>query len=204
MTGLVFTSTDDATPFLERYARGRLTGIDEGEVIEHGPLCLTVTGIGKVKATLHTERLLQRHPIDRVLHVGMSTGLSDAVDAGTLMAARAVLEGDRVALSAPSYPQMPLPTLDGLATGMLVTHDHAVQDDDEGYWQRLADMSDTTGYAVAYVAAQHGIPCYIVKAVTGHLDASPKNFQQTLLAAREALADFILQAIDDRGEAMDD
>lgn len=200
MTGLVYTSTRDAAPFLETFAQGRLEGLSEGDIAQHNNVFLAITGVGKVKATLYTERLLQQVPLDRVVHVGMCTGLNDAFELGTLVAADSVLEGDRIALSAPSYPQMPLPTPDGLPSGTIVTHDHSVQEDEEGYWQRLADLSDTTAYAVAYVAAQHGVPCHVVKAVTSRIGAEQDDFQQTLAGARAALTDFTLKLIEDEAE----
>jgi nucleoside phosphorylase len=196
MIALVHTTATDAAPFLERFAAGRLVGLDEGETAQHEDVLITITGVGKMKATLYTERLLQRFDIDLLLHVGTSTALGDTVEIGSLVAAASVLEGDRISLTAPSYPQMPLATPDDLPTGTLVTHDHAIGEDEEaGYWQRLADMSDTTGYAVAYVAAQHGVACHIVKAVTGRFQAEQDNFQHTLSKARQALADFTLDAV---------
>lgn len=201
MIGLVYTTSADAAPFFERFARGRLAGVEEGATARYGEVLVTVTGTGKVKATLYTERLLQQFDIDRVLHVGTGTGLDEAIEIGSLVAASAVLEGDRIALSAPSYPQMPLSAPDDLPTGRLVTHDHAISPEtDDGYWQRLADMSDTTGYAVAYVAAQHGVPCQVVKAITGRLGHEQEDFQATLNAARNALTDFVLETIDVNGE----
>lgn len=196
MTGIVYATAGDAEPFLQQYAQGRLAGLAEGETARHDPVFVTITGVGKVKAALYTERLLQSFEVERVIHVGTCTALSDAFEPGALVAAASVLEGDRVSLSAPSYPRLPLTAPDGLPTGTLVTHDHAISDeDDDGYWQRLADLSDTTGYAVAYVAAQHGTACQIVKAVTGALDREPENFQQTLTTARAQLADYVLRTI---------
>lgn len=197
MTGLVYAAAGDASPFLARFAQGRWADLEEGDVAHRGRLLVMITGTGKVKATLHTERLLHQYDVERLLHVGMSTGLTDQVEIGALVTASAVLEGDRIALSAPSYPQMPLSPHDELPTGRLVTHDHEIAPDaDEGYWQRLADMSDTTGYAVAYVAAQHGVPCQIVKAITGRLGHEQGDFQETLLTARATLTDFIFQAVE--------
>lgn len=196
MTGIVYATAGDADPFLQRYAQGRLAGIQEGERTQHDDVLVTITGVGKVKAALYTERLLHAFEVDRVLHVGMCTGLSNAFEVGALVTAASVLEGDRVSLSAPSYPRMPLTTVDDLPTGTLVTHDHTIsQEAEDGYWQRLADFSDTTGYAVAYVAAQYGIPCRIIKAVTGRLDQEQDDFQATLNAARKRLADFLLRAV---------
>lgn len=196
MTGIVYATAADAAPFLQRFAQGRLAGLEEGETTQNDELLVAITGVGKVKATLHTERLLRTHAVDRVLHVGTCTALCDTLDAGALVAATAVLEGDRISLSAPSYPRMPLtPPNDDLPTGTLVTHDHAISAEQEnGYWQRLADFSDTTGYAVAYVAAQHGTACQIVQAVTSHLTREQDDFQATLATARNRLADFVLHA----------
>lgn len=196
MTGIVYATAADAALFLKRYAQGRLAGLEEGETTQHDGLLVTITGIGKIKATLHTERLLQTYAVDRVLHVGTCTALHDALEAGTLVAASAVLEGDRISLSAPAYPRMPLTPPDDLSTGTLVTHDHAISAEQEnGYWQRLADFSDTTGYAVAYVAAQHGITCQVVQAVTSHLTQEQDDFQTMLATARERLADFVLRTV---------
>lgn len=196
MTGIVYATARDAEPFLRQFAERRLEGLGEGETARHDDVLVTITGVGKVKATLWTERLLQSFPVDRLLHVGTCTALADDVEVGTLVAADDVLEGDRVSLSAPSYPRMPLSPPDGLPTGTLVTHDHAANsEEDEGYWQRLADFSDTTGYAIAYVAAQHGIPCQIVKAVTAHFYREQDDFHATLTTAREQLAEFVLEAI---------
>jgi nucleoside phosphorylase len=64
---------------------------------------------------------------------------------------------------------MPLELLPGLShDGTLVSQDHTDDTSAEqaSYWERIADMRDDTGYAVAYVAAQHGVPCHIVKGIT--------------------------------------
>jgi hypothetical protein len=93
--------------------------------------------------------------------------LDEELAVGTVVGASFVLEGDRVELDAPTYPRMPLECpYETDAEGTLVSQDHTPdREDGLSYWARLADVRDSTGYAVAYVAAQHGIPCHIAKAV---------------------------------------
>ena len=87
--------------------------------------------------------------------MGTCTALSDEIKLGSIVGASQVFEGDRIELAAPTYPRMPLTVpFDDVDQYTLVTQDHTVQGATElGYWQRIADMSDMTGYAVAYVAA---------------------------------------------------
>ena len=47
-----------------------------------------------------------------------------------------------------------------------------------------------SGYAIAYVAATHGVPCHIVKVVTGHFHSQNKNFRKTRTSACQTMADF--------------
>ena len=119
------------------------------------------------------------------------------------MAASQVFEGDRIELAAPTYPRMPLDVLFGdLPQGTLVTQDHVGQDQEErGYWQRIADMSDMTGYAVAYVAATYGLPCHIVKVVVSRFQTDDKHFRKTLAQACGTLGAFLLSRLEQMAEA---
>jgi len=197
MIGLVFATEEEANPFLSRYQRGRFSDLTEGETFQDNDILVSLTGIGKIKATLRTERLLQNHRLTRLLHVGTCTALRDELTEETLVAASQVFEGDRVELAMPTYPRMPLDVpFDGLPQVTLVTQDHTVQGQEERtYWQRIADISDMSGYAVAYVAATHGVPCHIVKVVTGHFQGQNKHFRKTLTAACENVADFLLKEL---------
>jgi nucleoside phosphorylase len=170
MIGLVFSHPETAIAFLNASADGRVDPLDEGASMQQGPLLVSVVGRGKIHATLRTERLLVAHEVDRLVHTGACVALSDEIENGTLIGATSVLEGDRVELDAPTYPQMPLSLpFDTPAEGVLVSQDHVPTGDSDvpGYWARLADVRDDTGYAVAYVAAQHGTPCHIAKVATG-------------------------------------
>jgi len=168
MIGLVFTTAEEAAPFVEQHAGRRPDEIEEGAFLQTGDVLVTVTGPGKIKATLGTERFLRQHDVDVLVHAGSAAALADELEIGTLVGATFVLEGDRVALDTPTYPRMPLDLPFDLPNeGTLVSQDHTDDDSEEqSYWERLADLRDETGYAVAYVAAQHGVPCHIVKGIT--------------------------------------
>ena len=138
MTGFVFTSADEAAPFLASYGRGRLDGISEGEVAFDDDVLVIIVGIGKIKATLRTERLLREHDLSQLIHVGTCLSLQDQPEVGQLVTAEQVFEGDRVELSVPSYPRMPIDSRFKELTGCrIVTQDHTVTGaSDLTYWQR--------------------------------------------------------------------
>lgn len=198
MVGIVFATSQEAAPFVEQSANGRFDELEEGQHVQVGEVLVTVTGHGKIKATLGTERLLREYDLDVLVHAGGATALTDDLEIGTLVGATFVLEGDRVDLEDPSYPRMPLEVLPDLATeGTLVTQDHTPDDPEErSYWERIADLRDTTGYAVAYVAAQHGTSCHIVKSVTAHADAETAPDPAEQQTAHEALATFFQEHLD--------
>jgi len=201
MIGVVFATEEEAYPFLTRYQRGRFRGLSEGETLQDDKLLVSLTGVGKIKATLRTrtERLLQHYKLTRLIHVGTCTALVEDLDIGIPVAVSQVFEGDRVELATPTYPRMPLDVpFKQFPKVTLVTQDHTVKGPEErSYWQRIADICDMSGYAVAYVAATHGVPCNIVKVVTGHLQGNQTtDFRKILTAACETLADFLLEGLD--------
>ena len=181
MTAIVFANLLDATPFLKYYERGRFEGIEEGDTVQDKLITVTITGAGKIKSTLRTERLLQAEAIDKIIHPGSGSSLSSDIAMGTILGISQVYEGDRVELSSPTYPRMPLEMpFKNLQTATLVTQDHTfAAENDQSYWQRIADLSDNTSYAVAYVAATRGIPCHILKVVTSTLDGDKQTNTDT-------------------------
>lgn len=197
MIGLVFSSTEEAEPFLRGYERGRFEELTEAESAQDGVIAVTITGMGKVKATLRTERFLRTMKIDRVIHPGLCTALDTSISVGTIVGAEQVFEGDRIELAAPSYPRMPLELIDpDLRGGTLVTQDHLIGDDEEqSYWQRIADFIDSTGYAVAYVAATHGIGSHIVMSVSGHLADSPQTVRSARDESARQLGSYLIELI---------
>src|SRR5690606_20438374 len=109
-----------------------------------------------------------------------------------------VFEGDRIELAAPTYPRMPLEApFEGLTTGTLVTQDHTIQGASEHtYWQRIADVIDMTGYAIAYVSAMHGVPCHIVKVVSGLIGREDAQLKRTLEQAHQSMSAWLSKELD--------
>lgn len=170
MFGIVFTTTGEAAPYIDEHANGRMDGLEVGRSVKIGGHLVLVTGRGKINATLATERLLRQQDLEAIVHLGSATALDDELAPGTLVGATFVVEGDRIDLEAPTYPRMPLDCpVDLPVEGTLVSQDHTPEPEAEwSYWERLGDVRDSTGYAIAYVAAQHGTPCYTAKLVTHH------------------------------------
>jgi len=198
MIGIVFSTIEEADPFLQKYERGRFSDLSEGEAQHDDDFLVSVLGIGKIKGTLRTERLLRHHKLKRILHAGTCTSLISEINVGTMVAAAQVFEGDRIELAAPSYPRMPLTIpFKGLKEVTLVTQDHSVSGANElSYWQRIADISDMTGYAMAYVAAMHGLPCHILKVVSGHSGVEDGQVRKTLDKTQKSLADYLIANLD--------
>ncbi len=198
MIGIVFATEEEARPFLQTFERGRFDGLSEGETFHDDNYLVTLTGIGKIKATLRTERLLQRYRPSLLIHAGTCTALHDKLPVGQVVAASQVFEGDRIELAAPTYPRMPLDVpFKELPKGTLVTQDHTVQGQTElSYWQRIADMSDMTGYAIAYVAATHGVQCLIAKVVTGLMQAEDTQIHKVRQEAHQTMGSFLIKAVD--------
>ena len=190
MKAIIFASQEEAEPFLHAYRRGRFGGLSEGESTHDDQVLVTIVGVGKIKTTLRTERLLRQHKLTSVLHAGTCTTLIEKLEVGALFVAEQVFEGDRIELAAPNYPRMPLATsFPKVKSGTLVTQDHTLQGAQElSYWQRIADANDMNGYAVAYVAATHGVPCEILKVVTGRFGVEDPNLKRTLTTAYASLA----------------
>lgn len=201
MIALLFSTEDEAAPFLQKYERGRFEGLAVGDALYDDHLLVTITGSGLIKTTLNTERALRHFtgtlPLKRVLHAGTCTALTPDLQAAAVVGVSQVLEGDRIEMSAPRYPRMPLDVpFEGLPTITLVTQNHLVEEDaNRAYWSRIAQASDTAGYAVAFVAATYGLPCHLVKAVAGHFGASDVDVRQTRARAHTALADTLVRVL---------
>lgn len=202
MLGIVFTTTNDAVTFVREHTEGRFNALGEEAPIQTNDLLLAVTGPGKIKATLATEHLLRKYDLDRLVHTGTCTALDEDHSPGTVVGASFVVEGDRVELDAPTYPRMPLECpFDLDVEGTIVSQDHTTDDPDEkSYWERIADVRDETSYAVAYVAAQHGIPCHVAKVVDDSADDTEADVPH---AAPKKIASFLQHVLEEqRGSAM--
>lgn len=196
MVGIVFTTPREASTFVTHYTDGPAPTVEPGTPISVANLTVAVTGTGKINATLATERLLRTHDLDRLVHAGTCVRLSDDLAPNTVFGASFVLEGDRVELDDPTYPRMPLDCpLEVDQEGTLTTQDHTADDaDEQSYWERLADARDHTGYAVAYVAAQRGTACHIVKGVT---ESADDDSDADVHAAEEEIVGVLQQFLED-------
>jgi nucleoside phosphorylase len=195
MIAILFSTPQEAAIYLRNYNNGRFEGISEGEHTYDDHLLIGITGTGKIKATLRTERLLQHIKPSCVLHIGTSTKLNPKLDSLAMVSIHQVFEGDRMELHVPMYPRMPLDCpFSKLPTGTLVTQDHILKENNEKvYWERLADVCDMEGYAIAYTAAASGIPCHIVKVAIGESKAGDVDFKRTLQDAYQIISDFLLK-----------
>ena len=193
MISIIFATEAESRPFLKSYYRGRFDGLAENEVVSDDQITIIITGSGKIKATLRTERMLSEMRFDRIIHVGSCQSLVEDLPVGSIVQAIHVLEGDRIELSAPTYPRMPLvKAFDKVKDARLITQDHTIQGQTElTYWQRIADVSDMTGYAIAYVAATHGIPCTIAKVVSGLVSDDDINLLTRMDESYEVLGTFL-------------
>jgi len=192
MLGVLFSTSEEAAPFINRHIGGRSEELEGGQHLETDDVLVAVAGPGKIKATLGTERFLQQYDVDRLVHAGGATALTDDLEIGALVGATFVLEGDRVNLDAPAYPRMPLDSPFDLSTeGTLVSQDHMDDEDpaERSYWERIADMRDDAGYPVAYVAAQYGTTCHIVKGITDRVGSEDEASTQS--EALQAVATFL-------------
>jgi len=199
MLGIVFTSTEEAKSFVETYTDERIDTLEEGTPVPVGEVLITVTGPGKINATLAIERLLQTHEVDALLVTGTCVALTDELSLGSVVGATFVLEGDRVELDAPTYPRMPLECPFAVSSeGTLVTQDHTRDSEDEkSYWERIADVRDDTAYAVAFVAAQHGIPCYVAKVVSTRIGAERSDDDDTQRKEMlDAMSTFVVETLE--------
>jgi len=186
MIGILFTTSEAATRFANKYANGRFDPVENDSPVRVGPLLVAMSGRGKIQAALATDRLLQTYDLEKLIHTGPCWSVTDEIEADALIGVSSVLEGDRIDLESRIYPKLPLTVpFDTPTEGVLVSQDHPsdASEDDSGYWERLADVRDNTGYAVAYVAGQHGTTCHVVKAVVDPHDASvPRKTQQQLFS----------------------
>jgi len=203
MLGIVFTTTNEAPSFVRDATTGRIDALEEGTPFQTDDLIIAITGKGKIKATLTTERLLREYDVEALLHAGTCTALNDDLSVGTMIGASFVLEGDRVELDAPTYPRMPLECPFELSfEGTIVSQDHQSDDAEErSYWERIADARDETAYPVAYVAAQHGTPCHVAKVVAAHVNADAPSASAPQKESLDTLNSFLRSVIEDRAES---
>ncbi len=135
---------------------------------------LLITGIGKVRAATALARALSTADADRirqVVNVGTAGALHD--HHSDIFVPSAVIEHDisSVELTAMGFPMIDrweLPDGDGtvLASGDTFVADPVRRAE----LAARADLVDMEGCAIAYVSAEFGVPCRLVKVVTDGAD----------------------------------
>jgi nucleoside phosphorylase len=140
------------------------------------PVLLACTGEGRRRAERGLRAVLDRQPVGRLLVLGVAGGLSPALTAGELLVARRVLRGGR-----------PLPPPDaawveralglGLArAGTAITSERILctAADKSRAWSEVGEAEPATvdleSAAYAEVAAERGIPYFVLRAVSDPAD----------------------------------
>ncbi|MBL7980030.1 MAG: hypothetical protein JNN12_16955 [Bacteroidetes Order II. Incertae sedis bacterium] len=196
MTAIIFSTQQEAQYFLKQYHAGRFDGLTEGQYDQDNNLIVAITGVGKIKATLRSEQIIKSTKPSKVLHIGTATKYNPQFENNEFIACTQVFEGDRSEFTMPIYPRLSLETpFKHLKEGILVTQEHVSKDPkDRVYWQKIADLSDMESYAIVFVAASNGVPCYVTKVAIGESKNVPiktvlqKGYQQISTFLLDALA----------------
>lgn len=145
------------------------------------PLVLGWTGDGRRAARAGLEALLARHPVSRLLVLGIAGGLSEGLAFGHLVAAREVRDADGLA-PAPDGAWIERATnLPGVREAVVCSHERILSAaaDKDALGRRVLDESEArTGAAVvdietatyARAAAAHGLPYTAIRAVSDAVD----------------------------------
>ncbi|WP_104106511.1 nucleosidase [Nocardioides sp. 616] len=165
-------------------------------------LPLVITGLGKTAAAAGTARALAQM-VDlsdlTVVNVGTAGALRD--DLSGLFEPGVVLNHDisAAAVRALGYdPQECLVVGAGemvLATGDVFVNDPVVRAD----LARRAHLVDMEGYAVAWTAAQFGVPARLVKHVSDNADSSANDWPAMVEASARELGRWLDQLLRDEG-----
>lgn len=196
---------------MEQEAAGLLTKLDATALPPQAGMALyalpgghilCVGGVGKVNAAMAAQLLIGHFGVEAILNAGCA-GALDGLDVGTVVAARhcvqhdvdTTLAGDPVGLvSTVNVVEFPcrLPGLDGPVPGVVATGDWFGRD--YGRARAIAErfgasVCDMEAGAIAQVCLRHGLPCFVLKAVSDHLFAPDqgREYQENFAAAMEAL-----------------
>jgi adenosylhomocysteine nucleosidase len=159
-----------------RFVEGRLGDVQ---------VVLTATGEGAGLATEGTEDLLQRFPVDRLIGLGIAGGLTPDLEAGAVLVAGQVREGEMTVT--PPDKSWSDAVLGRTATvgGTVVSSARIASDPvaKAEVWRRSAGegsgVVDLESAAVARVAAAEHLPYLMIRAVSDTADeALPLDFER--------------------------
>ena len=170
MTGIVFATTMEARPFLDR-------GAHEGTVAE-------ICGMGMEAARAATEKLISEHGCTTIINAGVCGALHHRLERGGVY---------RVSMVSTEHLKAAVNVGIGIGLKKLVTVDEPVfEAERKRELAKQADLVDMEGYAVARVCEEHGIPCILIKGVTDFGDHNGKeDIQRHILPVSETVADAI-------------
>lgn len=159
-----------------RFVAGRL-----GEV----EMILTATGEGSHLARLGVEMLLQRFSVDRLIMLGVAGGLTPDLEAGAVVVARQVLDGQAV-VPPPDEDWVEATVASTVATeGTVVSATRIASDaaEKKEIWRRSAGKGsgvvDLESAAIARAATARRLPYLVIRAVSDTADESlPLDFER--------------------------
>jgi len=168
MIGIIWATKDDAATFLQRWNNGVFKSLTEGSMQEDDDVAVTISGVGKIKAALSTERLIIAYKPRIIINIGSCGLLNSTYNIFDIVNIKEVIEGDHFWSGTKVFPTILLnPIGDFIPKARLVTQDHPIESKDErDRWSKLADLCDMEGYAVAKTCMDHSISCHLVKGVT--------------------------------------
>jgi 4-hydroxybenzoate polyprenyltransferase len=203
MIALLLATRDEAAPLLaalqaERVADAPLE-THRFAARGHRPAgVLVVTGMGPAAAAAAVRQVCDSHTVRHLVNAGICGALragfapggiyrvTSAADGDALVAQPASLS-DRVELGADPSPWSTLP-----AARLASVTAPVFGGDRRSQLAATADLVDMEGYAVARAAAEHGIPCTLIKGVSdraaeGSRDELLRNLQQVSATVAELL-----------------
>lgn len=142
------------------------------------PALLVANGAGRGPAAAGASAAIASNPVEAVVSTGFAGALAPDLAVGSAFLAERILDGGRTYRG--SRPQTCPP---GLRRGTLVTANGVVQTAEAK--ARLAraggEAVDMESAAVAAVAAEHGLPCYCLRAISDSATLDlPVDFNRAL------------------------
>lgn len=131
---------------------------------ENDDVAVTISGVGKIKAALSTERLIIAYKPRIIINLGSCGLLNANYNIFDIVEIKEVIEGDHFWSGTKVFPTI---LLNPNREARLVTQDHPIESEDEmDRWSKFADICDMEGYSVAKKCMDHNTHCNIVKGVT--------------------------------------
>ena len=158
-------------------------------------LRLVITGVGKTAAAVATTRAILEERPSEVINVGsagaLRDGLTGVFEIGTVV--NHDISGDAIrALGLDPRDVLELrPSSTVLATGDVFVSEPSVR---ERLSQR-AHLVDMEGYAVAYAAAELGVPVRLVKHVSDNADETALAWVDAVAASARAVGEWLDEAL---------